>query len=404
MAKPKNAITFTMQRLSKITPPEKGRVYYRDTATSGLVFVITANNSRTFYFSKRINRKPVRIKIGNYPAISIDTARQAAHRFLGEIAQGQNPYINIKKRVKSVTLKELFLHWLEVHAKKRKKTWKQNTRTFNQHVKPLHDKTLNNITKNDIIALHQHIGRHSGTYQANRTIEIIRSIYSVADQLGYTGENPCIHVERYPEYPRERFIRPHEFAQFYAALCKQEPLYRDLFFTILLTGQRKNNVCRMQWRDIDFENKLWYVSGITLKNGSPLAVVLSDPVIEVLQARRDDRHKHPEWVFPSKRGKDRPVGNPTDAWDKLRKESGLTDLRIHDLRRTFGSWQAINGTSLHIIGKALGHKSIHSTKIYAHLITEPIRDAVTNATQKMLEYCRIPNRPNTGQEDNTEIE
>jgi integrase len=389
MTKAKNTLAFTTHRLSQITPPEKGRAYYRDTMTHGLVFVITANNSRTFYFSKRIDGKPIRIKIGDYPTISIYTARQTTHKFLGEIAQGQNPYLNIKKRVKSVKLKELFNHWIEVHAKKRKKTWTHDIRTFNNHVKPLQEKTIHSITKEDIINLHKYIGEHSGNYQANRTIELIRATYSVANQLGYTGENPCKYVEPYPEIPRERFIKPHEFAQFYNALTKQTPLYRDLFFITLLTGQRKTNVCQMKWNDVDLENKLWYVAGITLKNGSPLAVILAEPVVDVLKNRYNSKNKHPEWVFPSTMKKDAPIKNPAHAWERLRKESGLTDLRIHDLRRTFGSWQAIGGTSLHIIGKTLGHKSINSTNIYAHLITEPIRESVTNATQRMLEYCRI---------------
>jgi integrase len=87
------------------------------------------------------------------------------------------------------------------------------------------------------------------------------------------------------------------------------------------------------------------------------------------------------------RNKNKPC-NPRSAWDRIRKKSGLDDLRMHDLRRTFGSWQAIDGTSLQIIGQSLGHKVQKSTEIYARLITDPVRNAVEKAAQKMLGYCR----------------
>jgi integrase len=391
MSKPENVIAFTMQRLNQITPPEKGRNYYRDKLTTGLVFVITCKNSRTFYFSRRIDGKPTRIKLGNFPDIGIDTARKAAHLFLGEIAQGKNPYIEIKSRAKSPTLQELFDHWLEVHGKRCKKTWKIDNRIFKKYVTSLHKKRLNAITESDIINLHTSIGKNNGKYQANRVHELLRSIYSVAKQLGYKGQNPCTTVERFPEQPRERFLLPQEFITFYKAVNKEKPLFRDLLLVTLFTGQRRSNVCNMKWKDIDFINNLWYVAGVTMKNNRPHTVVLSAVVSDILRKRYSDPNKHPEWVFPSTRKKDSPVINPEHVWNRVRKESGLTDLRIHDLRRTFGSWQAINGVSLQIIAESLGHKSLRSTEIYARLIKAPVREAVEGASSKMIEYCRMGN-------------
>jgi integrase len=59
---------------------------------------------------------------------------------------------------------------------------------------------------------------------------------------------------------------------------------------------------------------------------------------------------------------------------------------MHDLRRTLGSWQALGGSSLQIIGKSLGHKSMQSTEIYARLTTDPVRESVEKATQAMVEH------------------
>jgi integrase len=64
--------------------------------------------------------------------------------------------------------------------------------------------------------------------------------------------------------------------------------------------------------------------------------------------------------------------------------AGIVGLRIHDLRRTLGSWQAITGASLAIIGKSLGHKSVDATLIYARLSADPVRESVERATAAMI--------------------
>mgnify|MGYP003554015488 FL=1 len=67
----------------------------------------------------------------------------------------------------------------------------------------------------------------------------------------------------------------------------------------------------------------------------------------------------------------------------------MTDLRIHDLRRTLGSWQAKTGASLTIIGKSLNHKTHQATAIYARLDLDPVRQSVNTATAAMLEAAGL---------------
>ena len=62
----------------------------------------------------------------------------------------------------------------------------------------------------------------------------------------------------------------------------------------------------------------------------------------------------------------------------------LEDIRIHDLRRTMGSWQARTGASLVIIGKSLGHKSQQATAVYARLDLDPVRAEMETATSAMM--------------------
>ena len=191
---------------------------------------------------------------------------------------------------------------------------------------------------------------------------------------------------------------PDELKLFYDAVMQEPPLWRDLIFTLLFTGQRKRNVCQMQWKDLDLGHRLWYVAGETMKNGSPLVVVLPTNALAILNERASASNKHAEWVFPSERS----TGSVVDAkkaWERIRERSGLADVRMHDLRRTLGSWQALGGTSLQIIGKSLGHKSMKATEVYARLTTDPVRESVEKATQEMASHWTEPEE----MPENTEV-
>ena len=103
--------------------------------------------------------------------------------------------------------------------------------------------------------------------------------------------------------------------------------------------------------------------------------------------RRFKNHNDNFYVFPAGNSKSKKghITEPSAAWRRLLKHSELKDLRIHDLRRTNGSWQAKTGGSLQIIGKSLGHKDIATTAIYARLDIDPVKESVNRATEAMLQ-------------------
>ena len=90
-----------------------------------------------------------------------------------------------------------------------------------------------------------------------------------------------------------------------------------------------------------------------------------------------------EFVFPGT-GKNGHLAEPRKGWERILKRAGIADLRIHDLRRTLGSWQAKTGASLAIIGKSLNHKHQNTTAIYARLDLDPVRASINTATNAML--------------------
>lgn len=64
------------------------------------------------------------------------------------------------------------------------------------------------------------------------------------------------------------------------------------------------------------------------------------------------------------------------AWQRIRTQADVKDVRIHDLRRTLGSWLAANRYGLPLIGRVLNHSQPSATAIYARLDLEPVRAAL----------------------------
>ncbi len=89
------------------------------------------------------------------------------------------------------------------------------------------------------------------------------------------------------------------------------------------------------------------------------------------------------FVFPGN-GSSGHLIEPTKGWKRILERAGVDDLRIHDLRRTLGSWQAKTGASLVTIGKSLNHKNQNTTAIYARLDLDPVRESVNAATSAIM--------------------
>ena len=171
-----------------------------------------------------------------------------------------------------------------------------------------------------------------------------------------------------------------EGAKILEALAAEEnDTMRDYFLLSLLTGARRSNVLAMEWTDINFERAEWRIK--ETKNGTPQVVTLSPEAMDVLRNRKPEEIV--KFVFPGA-GSTGHLTEPKKGWKRILTHAGISDLRIHDLRRTLGSWQAKTGASLAIIGKSLNHKNQNTTAIYARLDLDPVRDSVNTATNAMM--------------------
>jgi hypothetical protein len=82
-----------------------------------------------------------------------------------------------------------------------------------------------------------------------------------------------------------------------------------------------------------------------------------------------------------------PLVNLNDAWNRIRAAAGLNDLRIHDLRRTVGSWLVRDGASLHLVGSVLNHKDQKTTAGCAYFQTKERRKALDKHGRNVIDFA-----------------
>jgi len=198
--------------------------------------------------------------------------------------------------------------------------------------------------------------------------------------------NPAADVSVPKKEKRKRFLQPDELVRFNAELEKEKHhVLRDVLVLLLATGARKGNVYAMRWQDVSFELKKWHVP--MSKSGEGYEVNLSPAALKVLERRRREIAETETFVFPA-RSKSGHVEDVKKRWIEFRKSCGLPDVRLHDLRRTRGSYLAISGVSLQQIGAALGHKSLGSTEVYAQLHDEATAKALETGDRTMAKMMR----------------
>lgn len=397
-------INFTVATLKAIPPASPGkRVTYHDVREPGLQLRVGPTGKKQFSVFKRTkNGGPERITIGAFPDVTIEQARAKALQVRNAIAQGLNPADSLREKRSEMTLGEAFEWYMEHHAGPQGlKTADAMRGNFERYLGALpavprkpkgrertksagsvnwQHKKLSAIRAADVLHLRTALAKQSGKAAANHAVKLLRTVFA---QLGkaklYTGENPAAGLGTLKIPTRDRFLQKDELPRLFEALrATTNVQMRDYVLLSILTGARKSNVMAMRWVDIDFERREWRIPDT--KNGDPLIVQLPEVAMTVLGDRRDNGSP---WVFPGS-GKSGHLESPKKGVQSLLAKAGISGLRIHDLRRTLGSWQAITGASLAIIGKSLGHKSVDATLIYARLSADPVRDSVERATKAIM--------------------
>jgi integrase len=388
---------------------------------------------KSFIFSYRAGGRKRMMVIGAFGAITLEQARTAARRHHVAVQDGKDP-LDEKKRqnAQGKTFGDLIDQYIDDYAvgprgraNPKKKTWKKDKRRLEIHALPIwKGKRPRDISPQDVTDLFNKLVAEK-PYEANRLHETLRKMFDLArgwKYLALDAINPAKEdvatglMERFEEEKRKVWLRPAQMKALAGGIDGEESIYvRSVFMLFMLTGLRHMELLKARREQV-----LWDIKVLRLpdtKSGEEQSATLSDPAIAILQTLPVQSGN--PYLFPGQK-KGRPLHNINKAWgrikdratvllweayehdervpalvERLKQDSGrypttkecreasnfelppgIENLRIHDLRRTTGSWMSSMGTDLNMIKSALRHKEIATTLTYARLADDAARPAM----------------------------
>lgn len=201
---------------------------------------------------------------------------------------------------------------------------------------------------------------------ANRTLSVLRLVFSQALEWGEVDSNPCIGIKPYPEKKRDRYLTDDEL---HAILSKCSDYMRCVFEMAYLTGQRISDVLAIRLADVA-DAGIYFQQKKT--DAKVLVAMTPDLDAVVKQAKALPRPVRGLTLICNRMGKPVDYGTVKDAWAKARKAAGIDDARIHDLRAKALTDAKRQGKDARKLG---GHSSQRMTDRYIrlreHEVAEP---------------------------------
>jgi integrase len=208
----------------------------------------------------------------------------------------------------------------------------------------------------------------------NREICLLSAIFTLAIQKKDAVENPCVKVRLYPENNRIRYLSYEEEDRLLSVLVGKREHLRDLVLLAIHTGMREGELYKLKPGQVDFFRDVIHVT--ETKTDADRLVPMNQTSREILQRLvKEAKAKGYRYLFTNPKTGKR-YSKLKTAWKTACRLAGITNLRFHDLRHTFGTRAADAGVSLIAIAKVMGHASTATTERYAHATSEGMRKAV----------------------------
>ena len=220
---------------------------------------------------------------------------------------------------------------------------------------------------------------------ANHGLATLRQIMNFAIACGHIDVNPARGLKMNRRPALTRFLSREEVALLHDVLDKQTRKgarqQADMIRLLMLTGCRRGEIVNLRWSEV----RKHALALADAKTG-PRTVPLSAAAQRILD--RQPRNGS-LFVFPSSVDPDRPRRPELPLWNRVRREAGIEDVRLHDLRHTFASHAVMNGVPVPVVSRLLGHSNIRMTLRYAHLGDREVAAAAERVGEALARIMEI---------------
>lgn len=371
---------FSQRQIDALPPHDSdsasAMAEYSDTEVVGLKLAVSKSGRKYFWHRYRFRGRKKALKLGEYPSVSVQDARLMVHEHKNMLARDLDPADERNKRREVPTLAEFAVDTYLPYAKQRKRSWKDDEAKIQRDIgSVLGNRPINEITTREVMQLHAAVGARASAATANRYRALLSAMFSLAVKCELVTKNPVSNVAKFKEAdPRERYLSGDELGRFLVALnVEAGKTAANGIILLLLTGLRKMELFSLRWAQVDLARGA--VRLLTTKGGRGRTAVLNSMALEILRKIQETADPACPWVFPAHRG-DGHLIDPRKALRRAMKRANITDLRPHDLRRSFASLAVNAGVDLYQVKDLLGHSTVAVTqRAYAHLQQDTLRSA-----------------------------
>jgi integrase len=345
---------LTDAAVRRTKPPKEGSLEIFDLGYPGLALRIGHGGAKSFEMFYRHGGKLHRETLGRWPSVGLAEARETWRKTREAIAKGEEPSrINGAAPDPAMLFEFVVEEWLRRDQSDNKKSsLYQVTRSVEADMLPAwRGKRIDEIGKRDVLGLLDAIADRGAPIMARRVQSYVNRLFAWCLERDILKIDPTASMARYGSAKsRDRVLTDAELIKVWLA-AESIGAFGEVARLLVLTGARREEMAQLKWSEIDGDSiKL---EGERTKNGEPHIIPLSAPAKALLDST--PRIAGSDFVFTVSGTK--PISGWSKPKIKLDEASGVTDWRIHDLRRTLATGMQKLGITLQVVEAVLGHTS-----------------------------------------------
>lgn len=359
-------IKLTDRYVDSLSAPEQNRLEISDTVRPGLRLRVAPTGKKIWLYEKRVKGGVKRKHtLGPYPQVSVSDARKLAAELELEAMRGIDRIEEIRKekdkeeaaRLGRASIRDALVAYEQLHLSTLR-TADERRRMLNKALAPLANLSIQELTRVQLQKIIDDKANQGTIVYANRYKSALSHFAKFAWTRGYTDRHVGEGLTGAGrERPRDRVLTLSEVQKIWASSFDEKGQFGPILRLLILTGQRRSDIGRLHWSEVNFQQRRLELKGERQKNAKAHITHLSDPALEELQTLRKIAGSDAGYVFTTtgilpvsgfsrmKRRLDERLGQDFEHWT------------LHDLRTAFATVMAEAGESEALVDRILNHSA-----------------------------------------------
>jgi integrase len=313
-------------------PTAQSDTVYWDAGLPGFGVKVTPRGRKVFivlYRTGGAGSKLRKYTIGPYGRVTLHQARVAAQKVFAARLEGRDPAAEkreSKRQIVADRVEDLLEAFIEQRLSQNRSGGEIARLLRREMGKTWAGRSIHEIGKRDVVELISAIEQRGAPVAANKALKSIKMFLRWCVGRAILDQSPAEGVPTpTKEIPRDRVLSDEELTGVILAARAIDDRYGGIVELLALTGQRREEVAKLAWEELDLSQRVWTIPKHRTKNAKPHVVHLSDESMAVLQ--RMEKHGPHAFAFHGSK----PFHHFASAKRKLDELSGVTGWRLHDL-------------------------------------------------------------------------